>query len=135
MSIQWTVTNIGANPASGTWTDAAYLSPGAIWDYNDPVIGRMAFSGTSCRERTYTATLDANLPLATPGQYRVIVRTDIFDDVFESSYDNNTTASADVADGRRAGLHLGVPLDTTLDTGETSSSRSPCRRARPCAST
>ena len=67
----------------------------AIWDITDPVIGRLRLQRhRSSRGQSYTATLDTNLPPATPGQYRVIVRTDIFDDVFESNELNNTTAFA-----------------------------------------
>ena len=119
VTIQWTITNTGANPASGSWTDAAYLSPSPIWDYTNPVIGRMAFSGTILPGGTYTETLNAHLPLATPGQYRVVVRANIFEDLFESSYDNNTTASASPLTVAVPALQLGVPLNTTLDTGET----------------
>ncbi len=49
----------------------------------------------------------------------MIVRTDIFDQVPESNKLNNTTASADVVSVTVPELHLGVPLSTTLATGQT----------------
>src|SRR4029077_17190538 len=118
VDIQWTIKNIGANPAVGSWSDAAYLSPSAIWNFTNPVIGRFSFSGTLAPGATYTGTLHANLPLATPGSYRVVIRADIFDDVFESSDLNNTTASPGVLNVTVPALQLGVPLPTTLNSGQ-----------------
>ena len=46
LELSWTVSNHAAFPASGRWTDAAYLSADAIWDVNDRLLGRVAFSGT-----------------------------------------------------------------------------------------
>jgi hypothetical protein len=119
VQIQWTVENVGTNPASGTWSDRAYLSPGATWSIDDTPIGdRFTYSGTLQPGQSYTATLNANLPPATPGSYRVIVRTNIFGDIIESNERNNTTASADVLDVTVPALQLGVPFADTLDSGE-----------------
>jgi hypothetical protein len=118
VEITWTVTNTGDNPASGSWTDTAYLSSDSSWDIGDLPIGTVTFSGTVAGHGgTYTATLDANLPPATPGQYRILVRADVFDEVIESS-EFNTTTSADVLSVTVPELHLGVPLATTLDAGQ-----------------
>jgi CARDB/Putative Ig domain len=118
VEIKWTVKNVGVNPASGSWTDAAYLSADANWDINDKPIGKFSYSGTLQPGQTYTDTLDASLPPATPGSYRVIVRTDLFDAVLESSELNNTTPSADVLNVTVPALQLGVPFSTTLDPGQ-----------------
>src|SRR5439155_4371297 len=82
--LTWQVANVGINPASGSWSDTAYLSSDNIWDINDRPIGRFTFNGTVQPGDFYTGTLDAKLPPATPGSYRIIVRSDIFDDVLES---------------------------------------------------
>ncbi len=118
VQITWTVRNVSPNPASGSWTDTVYLATDATWDVSDPLVGEVAFSGTVAPGGTYTSTLKANLPAAAAGQYRIIVRTNIFDDVVESNYLNNTTASADVVTVTVPALHLGVPLQTTLSTGQ-----------------
>src|SRR5262249_18818016 len=55
--IKWTITNTGVNPASGTWTDAAYLSADAIWGFTDPIIGRFKFTGTLAPGASYDAVL------------------------------------------------------------------------------
>ncbi|WP_013334633.1 CARDB domain-containing protein [Gloeothece verrucosa] len=115
----WTVSNLGDNPAQGTWTDAAYLSTDAIWDINDRPVGRVTHSGTLGTGESYTSTLDATLPPATPGQYRLIVRPDIFNQVYEAEDEaNNRTASASTLNVTVEELQLGVPLQTTLNTGQ-----------------
>jgi hypothetical protein len=118
LHLTWKVFNVGVNPASGTWSDTAYLSSDNVWDIGDRPVGRFAFTGTVASGDFYTGTLDANLPPATPGSYRIIVRTDIFDDILESQELNNKTTSADVLKVTVPELHLGVPLLTTLDTGQ-----------------
>src|SRR5207253_5672716 len=52
------------------------------------------------------------------GAYHVVVRTDIFNEVFEGAGEsNNTTASPDVVNLAAVPLLLGVPYPTTMDTG------------------
>ncbi len=118
VAIQWTVDNIGAYAASGTWTDAVYLAPNAVWNINDDLLGDVSYTGTVQPGGSYTSTLDAALPSVAPGQYRIIVRTNIFDDIPESNYENNTTASQDALSVTVPSLQLGVPFNTTLNTGE-----------------
>ncbi|MHC4994060.1 MAG: putative Ig domain-containing protein, partial [Planctomycetota bacterium] len=122
ISIDWSVQNFGDNPALGRWSDALYLSTDSEWDINDPLIGRLEFTapqgGLPPGER-YTQTLEADLPPAKPGTYRVIVRPDIFNEVYEQLNEaNNRTASPTTFDLTVERLQLGVPFDTTLDTGQ-----------------
>src|SRR5262249_20448894 len=105
---------------TGGWSDAGYLSADANWDIHDPLIGRVSHSGALAPGAAYTATLDATLPGVKPGQYRVIVRTDLFDEVSEgpTGEGNNTTASPGALTVSVPELHLGVALDTTLSAGQ-----------------
>src|SRR5262249_51600424 len=67
----------------------------------------------------YTSTLKAVVPPVKTGQYRVIIRTDIYNEVYEATNDaNNTTTSPSALSVDVDMLHLGVPIDTTLDTGQ-----------------
>ncbi|MDM9385689.1 CARDB domain-containing protein [Chlorogloeopsis sp. ULAP01] len=119
IQISFKVTNRGDNPATGEWSDAVYLSEDAIWDINDRPIGRVTYSGNLATDASYTSTLTANLPPATPGQYRIIVRSDIFNSVYEADFEsNNRTTSADTLEVTVEQLQLGVPLNTTLNTGQ-----------------
>jgi subtilase family serine protease len=125
VEIKWTVKNISQAVASGSWTDAAYLATGAIWNINDPLIGEVTVSPVSPDgkpglqpDELYTATLDAVLPVALPGQYRVIVRDDIFNDLVQTPDNPRDGTSQDVMNVTAPALQLGVPLDTTLSSGE-----------------
>ncbi|MGE3817844.1 MAG: putative Ig domain-containing protein, partial [Isosphaeraceae bacterium] len=119
IQVGWTVTNRSTNPAEGSWTDAVYLSRDTIWDISDVPLGRVTHTGTVLPSQGYPSVLKAVLPPATPGQYHVIVRTDVFNEVFEGPGEaNNRVASADVLAVTVDELRLGVPLATTLSTGQ-----------------
>src|SRR5262249_54476613 len=117
--LEWTVSNHGTFAAGGNWTDVVYLSEDAVWDVGDRAVGRVGRSGTLAPGQSYTAQLDALMPAAKPGQSRFIVRTDVFDEVFEGADEaNNRTASPGVVTVTAPELHLGVPLDSTLNAGQ-----------------
>jgi large repetitive protein len=119
IEVSWTVSNFGVNAADGTWSDAVYLSADGIWDINDPVIGRVSFSGTLNPGETYTSTLETVLPPALPGHYRLIVRPDIFNQIYEAEDEsNNQTTSASTLTLSVDELRLGVPLQTHLISGQ-----------------
>ncbi|MEM9586008.1 MAG: CARDB domain-containing protein, partial [Planctomycetota bacterium] len=121
VSISYTVRNESdTEPAIGTWSDTLYLSADGVWDLGDVPLGRVSFSGSLAPGEDYTQTLETRLPPAIPGQYRVIVRTDIFNQVYEREFDaNNTLPSAETLDVTVPALELDKPLTTTLSTGQT----------------
>jgi hypothetical protein len=120
LHVSWTVSNHGAEPAAGSWTDAVYLSTDAVWDIGDRLLGRVDHNGTLTPTQAYTSSLEARVPPLAEGQYRVIVRTDIYNQVFEGAEEaNNRAASPDPLTVSVEELHLGVALNTTLDTGQT----------------
>jgi hypothetical protein len=120
ITLTWTVKNQSQEPAEGTWTDTAYLSADATWDLGDVPLGRVEFTGGMlAADSAYTLTLNTKLPPVTPGAYHVIVRTDIFDQVYEREFEaNNRTASADTLTVAVPEIRLGVPFATTLSAGE-----------------
>ncbi len=125
ITIEWTVSNHGDNVAQGKWADTAYLSADAIWDIGDVPLGRVEFEGSLAvgdgtnPGESYTSSLSTRLPPARPGSYRVIVRSDIFNQVFEEAGEaNNQTASSDSLQVTVDQLQLNVPLQTTLSTGQ-----------------
>ena len=75
------------------------------WDLQDRLLGNVARSGGLAVGATYTGALNnAVLPPAKAGQYRIIVRPDIFNEVYEGVDErNNATASRGRADGDSAG--------------------------------
>ena len=124
VEISYTVFNRGDEPVIGFWSDSIFLSADAIWDLGDRLIGTVD-SGEPGNVRTilpgasYTGTIMARLPAVLPRTYRVIVRTDIFDDIFEGPQNaNNTSASADVLELTVPTLQLDVPDTSTISTGQ-----------------
>ncbi|MFM6761644.1 MAG: putative Ig domain-containing protein, partial [Microcystis panniformis] len=119
ITIEWTVNNKGEYKAEGEWTDAVYLSADETWDINDTLIGRSTFKGLLNSNQSYTFKLQSILPPAPLGQYRIIVRPDIFNQVYEGTNEaNNRTTSPGTLTVTVPELQLGVPLQTTLNTGQ-----------------
>ncbi|MEM2990266.1 MAG: CARDB domain-containing protein, partial [Halobacteria archaeon] len=81
ITIEWSVSNKGTEPAIGFWADAVFLSSDGIWDLGDRLIGSYELLGPSGRPisrtlkpgESYIGKLTASLPIALPGNYRVIV--------------------------------------------------------------
>jgi hypothetical protein len=117
-TIQWSVKNQGINPAVGQWTDAVYLSKDTTWDSNDAVIGRVDHIGDLAVNATYNGTLEAALPAVLPGEYYVIVRTDVRNFVRENDETNNAGASSAKVKLDVPELTLGVAQSATLSFGQ-----------------
>ncbi|MCC6234076.1 MAG: hypothetical protein IT580_15635, partial [Verrucomicrobiales bacterium] len=113
-----TVTNRGVEPAVGKWFDHFHLSADGIWDYGDPLLGTAGppDQGRSLAPgQSYTVTITVSLPPALPGSYRVIARTDAFNDVHEGPRDdNNLTVSADAVAIAVPTLVVGIPATENL---------------------
>ncbi len=119
IQLSWTVANRGDNAAEGQWTDAVYLSEDSVWDVEDRLIGRVDYEGLLAPGEFYTSTLDTDLPPVLEGQYRVIVRPDIFNQVYEADLEsNNRMTSAQPLNVSVETLQLGVPFETTLSAGQ-----------------
>ncbi|HAY28075.1 MAG TPA: hypothetical protein DCY47_11380, partial [Candidatus Accumulibacter sp.] len=128
--IEFSVINDSINPARGQWTDALYLSADSDWDAGDILIGKLAHSGDLAGGATYSAALTASLPPVRDGNWRVIVRSDLYNEVFEGSLSdaasglglppgeaNNRSASGTALLVSVPELQLGSPLVTTLVAG------------------
>ncbi len=119
VQLQWTVINNSQEAVVGSWADTAYLSADAAWGLQDAALGRIPFVGRLEPGESYTSVLDTIVPPVEPGDYRVIVRTDIFNQVHEGvNEENNRTVSADAISMGVDRLELGIPLDTTLNEGQ-----------------
>lgn len=117
--ISYTVQNIGLNSTSTSrWSDAVYLSTDTQWDIDDPLVGRAEHIGLLSPGESYNGTLTTELPAVNPGQYYVIVRADIRNRVRESDEFNNSTTSTGTTALDVPELTLGVPVNSTLRTGQ-----------------
>ncbi len=116
--ITWTVNNIGGNPALGTWTDAVYLSPTPTWEASDPLVALVTHTGEVDPGDSYTGSTSAALPAVAPGNYYVIVRANIKDEVHESDLTNNELASTSTVSMTMPTLTLGVQTQGTIANGQ-----------------
>lgn len=131
VTLNWTLRNQGANPAKGRMCDAFFLSPDTVWDYNDASLANICFDVLLSPGQTTQKQMKANLPdsnelaaLAanlsvkapgiTPGAYYGIVRTDVLNNIPESSELNNTGTSAITLTLDMPALSLGVPVSGSL---------------------
>lgn len=119
MTVTYTVANNGANPAVGAWYDALYVSSDAKWDLGDRLLGRVLHSGTVNGGSSYTETLTAPIPGVLPGDYRVIVRSDIRNNIPESNESNNLSASLDSVMLDAQALTLGVADSKLFSQGRS----------------
>ena len=118
-SITYTVNNQGDDPALGSWYDSVYISADETWDINDAFFGRIRHVGNVPGGSSYTETLTAPLPGVLPGDYRVIVRSDIRNFIPESDETNNLGASLDQVNIDAQLLELDVPFTDNLGTGQS----------------
>ncbi|TLY30395.1 MAG: T9SS type A sorting domain-containing protein [Ignavibacteria bacterium] len=130
LTVSWTVRNLGPDTVSGEMTDAVYVSPDTAWSVDDPLLGvlkrdiNIAPGSTGRTEmkvnpaRTFAldsiGNLSDPLPGVAVGNYYVIVRTDIRNNIHETNDANNTGASAAPVAVDVPRLQLGVPDTSSL---------------------
>ncbi len=113
-TITFTIANNGSNPAKGRWDDALYISADESWDLGDAFFGRVQHTGDVAASGSYTSSLTAPLPGVLPGNYKIIVRSDIRNNLVESNENNNLAASLDSFQVDVPALTLGAATAGTL---------------------
>ena len=118
--VTWTASNHGQFPAAGSWTDSVYLSADDTWSLDDVPLGKVAHHGSLANGQGYAGSLDATLPSVRDGNYRVIVRADLFDEVYEGTVDeqNNMRAAPGALVVSVPPLRLNVVENTSLSTDQ-----------------
>lgn len=93
--INYSVHNRGTNPVRGSWQDGLYLSDDPVLDRDDLLIGYQMVSPDD--ELPPGGRLDIifykELPPVKPGEYYLIVRSDLFGYIPETDKTNNISAS------------------------------------------
>jgi hypothetical protein len=118
-TIGYTVTNQGGDAALGSWSDAIYLSTDNQWDLNDVRVGLVQHSGDVPSGGSYTGSLTTVLPGVVPGNYHVLIRSDIRDQVPETNETNNGATSIGTLPIDFASLSVGGAVTGTLAQGQT----------------
>ncbi|MCP4925155.1 MAG: hypothetical protein GY916_04335, partial [Gammaproteobacteria bacterium] len=132
ITIDYTIQNDSINQAYGNWTDALYLSSDNEWDLGDRLLGKVEHFGGLNASGSYSGSLTAQLPPLKDGDWRVIVRPDLFNEVYEGPITytdtglniapgeaNNRIASGSTLEVVVPELAVASPLDTTLSEGQS----------------
>ena len=114
-TISYTVTNEGTAPINGTWYDTVYLSEDDQWDIGDAVLGQVQVSESLDGGEAYSRDLTALLPGVLPGDYHVIVRSDIRNNFDEPDEANNLAVSAEQIETDVTALELGSTINGSLE--------------------
>jgi hypothetical protein len=94
IGVEWIVQNQGAGlTVPGTWFDNIYLSPDPTYNSFDPLLGSIANLTSLPAGQSYSHAANVTLPQGTNGLYYIIVKTDHYNGVKETSDANNTTYS------------------------------------------
>jgi hypothetical protein len=114
VTVNWTVTSVGAGTATGSWHDAVYLSASPVLTPDAILLQEVPHTGDLGPQASYNASAMVTLPGVTPGNYHFLVRANAENEVFEgTSLANNVAASATVAMTLPA-LTVGTPLTGAL---------------------
>ena len=76
--VSWTDYNENGKEITGSWTDGVYLSTDARWDIGDKLLGKVVHDGGLAAGQTLASSLDISLSGALPGDYYLLVRSDIY---------------------------------------------------------
>tara|TARA_R110002049_G_scaffold2750_10_gene22473 strand:+ start:128718 stop:144401 length:15684 start_codon:yes stop_codon:yes gene_type:complete len=120
VDIGYNIANDGAVPVPAFWTDRFYLSTDETFSLDDIDIGVMIHpsgEGIGVGE-SRDFNVSRSLPSILPGDYFVILRTDVFDVVRESDESNNLSVSLETFNISLPTLELTGPLSTTDLTAE-----------------
>ena len=109
IAVAWTLHNTGLNPASGQMREAVYLSSDPVWDVGDALLGIRNAQINLGPGATLEHQLTAPLAKVAAGDFYVLLRTDILNNILESDESNNLAASENR-------IHASVQL---LPIGET----------------
>ncbi len=116
-TINYTITNSGQFAAKGPWTDSIYFSSDDAWDIDDVLFGSGLRLGDVAPGATYSISVTGPLPGVLPGNYKVIIRSDIRNNVPEFDESNNLKGTLTSVSLDAPALTLGVATAGTVVKG------------------
>jgi hypothetical protein len=119
LTVTYTVSNQGSNTALGSWQDSLFISPTTNWDVTDPLFAKVQHTGDVPPGGSYTNTVTAPFPGLVPGDYYVIVRSDILNHLVDSDRSNSLAASLTAISTEIPTLTLGTPSTGNIDLGQS----------------
>ncbi len=109
IDISWSVKNLDENIAEGTMKEAVFISEDPVWDIGDPLLGTVTSDVYIPFNDTHASSLTANLVGVADGEYYILIRTDIQNNIFESNTANNMGISGDKIQVAIPELFLDIP--------------------------
>lgn len=114
VDISWQVANTGQNPAQGYMEQGLYLSFDTAWDASDVFLGAWQGTFELGVNGTLTHRLEACITGVPEGDYYVVVRTDLLNNIIETDDGNNTGSSIVALSVTIPELEIDIPESTVL---------------------
>ncbi len=118
LSVQWTLSNIGDFPLTGTIRDGVYLSTDQTLDNADILIGELSSRLTLAPGANTYRAASFTLVGIPEGTYHVIVRANMPNAFYETSYTNNLAVSQGTLTVSLPWLTIDVAEELTLASGQ-----------------
>ena len=97
VTVNWTVQEVGSGTATGSWSDAVYLSDTPVFSPDAQFLARVEHTGSLGPGQSYTASANVTLSQVLPGKEYILVRCNDLSDIFEGLATANNTASAPIS--------------------------------------
>lgn len=115
VTLRWKLSNNGQNPANGFTREAVYLSTDTVFDAaTDILMGTVDGNINIIPQQSANRQLTAPLNNVALGQYYIIIRTDILNNITETDEGNNTAVSILPFTIDVKQLFLGITANDTL---------------------
>lgn len=112
--LQWTVSNQSPNAANGISSDGVYLSKNNFLDSTAQLQGVLNKVINMAPLSSSNISLSPLVNASSEGQYYLLVKTDLLNNIYESNKDNNTGAAASKVVVKAREIKIGIPELNTL---------------------
>jgi RHS repeat-associated protein len=97
ITVNWTVQEEGSGTATGSWSDAVYLSDTPVFSPDAQFLTRVEHTGSLGPGESYSASASVTLNNVLPGNHYILVRCNDLNDIFEGLATANNTAAAPIS--------------------------------------
>ena len=119
-SMGYNIANQSGSPAIGGWWDSMYFSEDMAWNLQDSLTTRIQHTIGLAATENRTVNKTVTTPGVVPGDYHVLARADIYNQVEEgdTGEQNNTVSSLGKVHIDVQEIAIGTPVIGTLSTGQ-----------------
>lgn len=113
-TIQWELVNNAVNNASGVSSDGVYLSKNNLLDSSATLVGVLEKTINIPALGRKSESMQPMIGNVVEGEYHVMIKTDLLNNILESNKDNNTGIAISKVYVKANELKLGIASNTTL---------------------